>query len=240
MHILADLHRTVTDDTVDRCPDYREGQIPLRLVERRPKLAQDVFFLGPLGIQHRQVRLGRSEAGPGRGQICPGAVAGRTGVVEGLAAGMVLRNQFFLASEIKRRTLQLGLRGLDICRSFINRRPGRLLFNAETFDGRFLGRDLVFRRLDGKTVIAIIDPGDHITLADGLILRRFDGNDIAGDLCRQQAVIRTDIGIVGGDFEPADCPPFISGKPAAGKNRHEQHKLNDAFTEGTMAAGCTV
>ncbi len=103
--------------------------------------------------------------------------------------------------------------------------PGRIdhrLLNPEL---GLLARDRGLRRRDigpglveRHLKVALVDPGQHLTGADRLVVADLYLAQIAGDLRRDGGVVRLHIGVVGGDQILADGPIIPAVPDRAGQH----------------------
>ena len=75
---------------------------------------------------------------------------------------------------------------------------------ADPVDGGLLGRDLRARGIDRDAIIAVVDPEDHVTLADHDVVAGKDRGDVAGHPGAKRGVVGAHIGVIGGDVEASD------------------------------------
>ena len=133
-----------------------------------------------------------------------------------------MRDQGILPIEFELHALRGGLRGGELRARLLDGRflGGNLVRDA--CDGRFLGRDFPARRINRELIVAVVDGGDHVAGVNvGVVL---DGNrgEIAGDLGGERRVVRSHVGIVGRDHEPADRPPVVAVGPTSPERQQRE------------------
>ena len=141
-------------------------------------------------------------------------------LLQRLSARRVARHQLVLPVEF-----QFGARGG--CLRGNKLRPGLLdggLLRRDLMrhprDRRFLGRDLLARRIDRQPIIAVVDGGDHVAGMDVGVVGDRNAGEIAGHLGGERRVVGLHIGVVGRDHEAADRQIIIA-EPASDRRPHD-------------------
>ena len=237
LHPLPQLHLTLGDNAIHRCPDHRAFQIHRRLVA--PGAGEGHFriaFLVCTGNQHgigltrtqgrRAVSPGLRRRRPGCRQIrlCPGIgisgagqfLAGnRTGGSECLAA----RQVDFCAGNIRLGSRPLCSRPLLVGITGSNLRRQTAVIGDKALDTPPGPPEIRLRLRQSKPGIRRVDPDQHIALFDCLRIRHQHLADRPADGRRDLSDFNGGVGVIGGHKVRRIQIP-VGGSPGA----QQQHQ----------------
>ena len=201
---VADIDHAVGEGAVDRRAHRGEIEVALGLGQRCLQLRQlgaglRLLRLGDLdtvarGIIGRLRRLQRRHALIARGF---GGLIGRM-------RSKSLGAQRLLAIVIEPGPFQAGFRRNNLRLRLLDRAFLRGDLAADTLDGGPLGGDLGARGIDRDTIVAVVDPINHLAGVHQRVVAGQDRRDVTGYSRAQRGVVGAHIGVVGRDIKPSD------------------------------------
>jgi hypothetical protein len=121
----------------------------------------------------------------------------RIGLLGALHRAGARLHQFVIAGAFFSRKLQIGFCGVDLGRLLLDQRLLQFDLRFEVLHRGFrrgdVGAGLVQRGLE----ITVVDPRQHLTVLDRLVVRDQHIGDVAGNLRRDDRGIGFDIGVIG-------------------------------------------
>ena len=246
-HQVSDLGRLVADHAVERRHDPGEAEVALGFGERGHQFVALAGGLVALRLEDIEIGLRALERGDrrsgvrlGGGQRGDRAIAIGGGLLEPLLGAEIGLGELVRPVVFQGGALNFGLAGALLRLRGVHLGPGlgddrglSLDLPAEPGDRRVLRADLGLRVVDRDPVVAVVDQGDEVALAHGLIVDDRHLHEMPGGLGRDDGGVGADIGVVGADEKPP-LDVVVVGE-LAGVADGGQH--DDRENEAAQAAG---
>ena len=216
---VAGVDDTIGEDAFDRRAHRGEVEVALGLGQRGLQFDQLGAGFVLLRLCHLDVVARGVGSGLRRFHRGEALIAAGFRDFEGGARGKSLGAERLLTVEVEAGALQRSLGGNQLRLGLFGRAFHRGDLAADPLDGGLLGRDLRARDVDRDAVIAVVDPEDHVALADHDVVAGNDGRDVTGHPGAERGVVGAHIGVIGGDAKASDHNVIHA---VAGRGEREQ------------------